>query len=389
MLRLALVAAAAATVGWLLGRQEARPGPPTFAGDDEDIVEGLEGLIGGTKLVRLQSLCDATGCDILAKAEYLNPGGSPKDRVAQGIIHDAEQRGLLRPGRGDKVYEGTVGSTGIALAGLCLAKGYRAHICMPNDVAREKSMLLRALGAEVEQVPPASIVDKAQFVNWARTQAHEHSRDPQQRGCGFFADQFENRANFRAHYDTTGPEIWHQCGHRLDAFITGAGTGGTLAGVAMYLKQQNPRIRVVLADPQGSGLYNRVTYGVMYDAREKEGTRTRHQVDSLVEGIGITRITANFEAAYPLVDSAYRVTDAEAVAMGRYLVEKEGLFLGSSSAVNCAAAVKLARDMGPGNRIVTILCDSGQRHLSKMYDSEYVASRGLHIPDTSNLDFLT
>ena len=206
---------------------------------------------------------------------------------------------------------------------------------MPSDVAIEKSDLLEKLGAIVERVQPASIVDQGQFVNVARRRAEEHASTPGKQGNGVFADQFENEANWRAHFEGTGPEILAQCSGRLDAFVAGAGTGGTLSGVALFLKPQLPKIKIVLADPQGSGLYNKVKYGVMFDAKEREGTRRRHQVDTIVEGIGINRVTANFEAGRELVDDAVRVVDAQALAMARWLVERDGIFVGSSSAVNC------------------------------------------------------
>lgn len=204
---------------------------------------------------------------------------------------------------------------------------------MPSDQAIEKSNLLLKLGAIVDRVPPAPIVEKDNFVNRARALAHAHTASGT--GRGFFADQFENEANWSAHYHGTGPELYTQCNGHMDAFVAGAGTGGTIAGVARYLKPLLPHITVVLADPQGSGLYNRVRYGVMFDHKEREGTRRRPQVDTIVEGIGINRVTANFEAGKDLVDDAVRVTDAQALAMARWLVEKDGVFIGSSSAVNC------------------------------------------------------
>ncbi len=216
--------------------------------------------------------------------------------------------------------------------------------CMPSDQAIEKSNLLLKLGAIVDRVPPAPIVEKDNFVNRARAlaQAHTLSTTPEssnsplsRRGRGYFADQFENEANWRAHFAGTGPEIYAQCNGSLDAFVAGAGTGGTISGVALFLKPKIPNLSVVVADPQGSGLYNRVRYGVMFDTKEKEGTRRRRQVDTIVEGIGINRVTANFEAGRELVDDAVRVTDAQALAMARWLVEKDGIFAGSSSAVNC------------------------------------------------------
>ncbi|PGH12747.1 hypothetical protein AJ79_04108 [Helicocarpus griseus UAMH5409] len=377
------------------------PGPPP-------IVDGIEGCIGNTPLFRIKSLSEATGCEILAKAEFLNgAGGSPKDRVALGIIKTAEEKGLLHPYSGDAIYEGTVGSTGISLATLARARGYLAHICMPSDQSTEKSNLLLKLGAIVDRVPPAPIVETGHFVNRARALAKSHIPSPEsspvrsssstrrhhhhhhhetheitetpdedllashaaaKQGQGFFADQFENPANWQAHFRTTGPEIFAQCNGKLDAFVAGAGTGGTISGVALFLKPRLPDMTVVLADPQGSGLFNRVRYGVMFDVKEREGTRRRRQVDTIVEGIGINRVTVNFEAGRELVDDAVRVTDAQAIAMARWLVEKDGIFVGSSSAVNCFAAVKTAMRLGPGHRVVTILCDSGTRHLSKFWE---------------------
>ncbi|KAK6336469.1 hypothetical protein TWF696_002020 [Orbilia brochopaga] len=340
-------------------------------GAAEDIKNGIEGCIGNTPLLRIRSLSEYLGCEVLAKAEFLNPGGSPKDRVALSIILKAEQDGRLRPFSGDKVFEGTVGSTGVSLAHICRARGYLAHICMPSDQSAEKSSLLLKLGAEVERVTPASIVDKRQFVNLAKSRAHALTADPSTDARGFFADQFENEANWKAHYETTGPEIFRQTAGKLDAFVAGAGTGGTISGVVKYLKPRVPGLLAVLADPQGSGLLNKVKYGVMFnEMTEREGTRRRAQVDTIVEGVGINRVTANFEAGRALIDDAIRVTDEEACLMARFLVEQDGLFVGSSSAVNCVAAVKLAKERGwenSGRRIVTILCDSGSRHLSKFW----------------------
>ncbi|KAK4110412.1 PALP-domain-containing protein [Canariomyces notabilis] len=346
----------------------------------EGIVDGVEGTIGNTPLIKIRSLSEATGCTILAKAEYLNgAGGSPKDRVALNMIQEAEEQGLLSPGRGDTIYEGTVGSTGISLAVLARARGYKAHICMPDDMAIEKSDLLHHLGATVERVPVAPITDPGHFVNLARQRAREHTASADTPSRGFFADQFENAANYAAHMKTTGPEIYAQTGGgRLDAFVAGAGTGGTIAGVAKYLKEERglgSSLRVVLADPQGSGLYNKVRHGVMYSPTEREGTRRRRQVDTMVEGIGINRITQNFEAGRGLIDDAVRVTDEQACRMARWLVEHDGLFVGSSSAVNCVAAVVTALKMPKGSRVVTILCDSGARHLSKFW--KHIAEMGL------------
>ena len=206
---------------------------------------------------------------------------------------------------------------------------------MPDDQATEKSSLLHMLGAKVERVQPTSIIDEKQFVNKARTMALEHTNNESIRGKGFFADQFENEANWRAHFAGTGPEIFQQTEGRIDAFVSGAGTGGTISGVALYLKPRLPRLKVVLADPEGSGLLNKVKYGVMFDPREREGTRRRHQVDTVVEGIGINRVTRNFEVGRTLIDDAIRVSDDQAYKMAKWLVEKDGIFAGSSTAVNC------------------------------------------------------
>ena len=347
---------------------------------------GIESLIGNTPLFVVKSLSAATGCTILAKAEFINgAGGSPKDRVALSIIQTAEEEGLLTPYSGDTIYEGTVGSTGISLATLCRARGYLAHICMPSDQSTEKSDLLLKLGAIVERVKPAPIVDQNHFVNRARQLAEDHTANPEKKGRGFFANQFETDANWRVHFEQTGPEIYEQCNGQIDAFVAGAGTGGTISGVAKYLKSKLSNVKIVLADPQGSGLYHKIKHGVMFHGQEREGTRRRDQVDTMVEGIGLTRSTSNFEAGAAFIDDAVKVSDAQAKAMAKYLVEKDGIFVGSSSAVNCechsdgqryqntilirlgVAAVETALNLGPGHRIVTILCDSGMRHLSKFW----------------------
>ncbi|KAF8554766.1 pyridoxal phosphate-dependent enzyme, beta subunit [Imleria badia] len=379
----------------------------------DEVVRGVTGLIGNTPLVRINSLSDALGVEILGKAEFLNPGGSVKDRVALRMIEDAERQGLLHPHTGSRIFEGTVGSTGISIATISKARGYDTTIIMPDDVAEEKVKALQSLGAEVQRVRPASIVDKKQYVNMARQAAirfgqpsalngtegasisHEmitgspsvvvsttssHVRpegtqnDPQDielltKPRGFFADQFENKSNFDAHFEGTGPEIWRQTNGKLDAFVSGAGTGGTIAGTGCYIKSMDENVKVVLADPEGSGLYNKVKFGVMYDRKEAEGTKRRHQVDTVVEGIGINRMTNNIDLALSIIDVAFRITDAEAVAMSRYLVQHDGLFLGSSSACNLVACVKLVQQMGwqEGQTIVTVLCDSGNRHYSKFW----------------------
>ncbi|KAI1496104.1 PALP-domain-containing protein [Biscogniauxia marginata] len=358
-------------------RQQSPPAPAPLPASG--IVDGIAGCIGNTPLVRIGSLSAATGRTILAKAEFLNgAGNSPKDRVALSVIAAAEDAGLLVPGRGDTIYEGTVGSTGISLAALARARGYLAHICMPDDQSAEKGALLHHLGAAVERVPVAPITAPDHFVNLARRRAREHTESARDASVGFFADQFESPANYAAHLRTTGPEIYRQAAGRVDAFVAGAGTGGTVSGVARYLKEEaglGDAVRIVLADPQGSGLYNRVRHGVMYSSTEREGTRRRQQVDTIVEGIGINRITENFEAGRDLIDDAVRVSDEQACKMARWLVEHDGIFIGSSSAVNCVAAVVTALGLPEGSQVVTILCDSGTRHLSKFWKK--IADMGL------------
>jgi cysteine synthase len=347
-------------------KRQSVAGPPP-------IPEGIEATIGKTPLFKIRSLSDELGIEILAKAELLNgAGNSPKDRVALNMIRTAEENGLLTPHKGDTIYEGTVGSTGISLATLARALGYKAHICMPSDQSMEKVDLLHHLGAVVERVSPAPITSPEHFVNLARRRATEHAGKANDGSKGFFADQFESPANWSAHLQSTGPEIFSQTGGDISAFVAGAGTGGTISGVAAYLKQEVglENVLIVLADPEGSGLYNKVKYGVMYAPQEKEGTRRRQQVDTVVEGIGINRLTENFERGRELIDEAVKVTDDQARRMARWLVEKDGVFVGSSSAVNCVAAVVTAlklRKQGKKGRVVTVLCDSGTRHLSKFW----------------------
>ncbi|KAI5674679.1 hypothetical protein M9H77_15043 [Catharanthus roseus] len=376
---------------------------------------GLVAAIGNTPLIRINSLSDATGCEILGKAEFLNPGGSVKDRVAVKIIEEALESGALA--QGGVIIEGSAGSTAISLATVAPAYGCKCHVVIPDDVAIEKSQILEALGATVERVRPVSITHREHYVNIARRRALEANELAPKNGktsqdevadvkavngntydggkecqifssdCkgGFFADQFENLANFRAHYEGTGPEIWDQTGGKLDAFVAAAGTGGTVAGVSRFLKEKNTNIKCFLIDPPGSGLFNKVTRGVMYTKEEAEGRRLKNPFDTITEGIGINRLTENFKLAE--LDGAFRGTDMQAVEMSRYLLKNDGLFVGSSSAMNCVGAVKVAQKIGPGHTIITILCDSGMRHLSKFYDAEYLFQYHL-VPSATGLEFL-
>ncbi|KAF7140151.1 hypothetical protein RHSIM_Rhsim06G0228900 [Rhododendron simsii] len=376
---------------------------------------GLVDAIGNTPLIRINSLSDVTGCEILGKAEFLNPGGSVKDRVAVKIIEEALGSGELA--RGGVVTEGSAGSTAISLATVAPAYGCKCHVVIPDDVAIEKSQTIEALGATVERVRPVSITHRDHYVNVARRRAlranevaskqrKSKQTDAEDIGrinryeseggkqssvfssdCkgGFFADQFENLANFRAHYEGTGPEIWEQTGGNLDAFIAAAGTGGTVAGISRFLKEKDANIKCFLIDPPGSGLFNKVTRGVMYTKEEAEGHRLKNPFDTITEGIGINRLTQNFMMAE--LDGAFRGTDMEAVEMSRFLLKNDGLFLGSSSAMNCVGAVRVAQSIGPGHTIVTILCDSGMRHLSKFCNSQYLSDHGL-TPTATGLEFL-
>ncbi|KAG7191810.1 putative mitochondrial cysteine synthase [Scheffersomyces spartinae] len=330
--------------------------------------QGVELLIGNTPLIEIKSLSRATGCKIYAKLELINPGGSAKDRVALAIIRHYEQNGVIKPHRDDVLVEGTSGSTGISLALLANAMGYKCHICLPNDTSKEKLDSLTALGCVLHPVDPASIVDPNQYTNAARRQAESINNDPSNPATAVFANQFETELNWKVHYESTGPEIYKQTNGGIDYFIAGLGTGGTIAGVLKYLKGKNPHVKVILADPQGSGLANRVNYGVMYDTVEREGTRRRHQVDTLVEGVGLNRLTHNFTVAEPFIDMAYKVTDEEAIRMAKYLCVHDGLFWGSSSAINCVAAIKMIQEQGlVGRKVVLIACDLGARHLSKFW----------------------
>ncbi|TMG85665.1 MAG: cysteine synthase A [Betaproteobacteria bacterium] len=320
-----------------------------------DIRDGFAGSVGKTPLIRLGTLSRDTGCEILGKAEFLNPGGSVKDRAALYIIRDAEQRGALGPG--GTVVEGTAGNTGIGLAHICSARGYRCVIVIPETQSPEKMDLLRVLGAEVRPVPAVPYRDPNNYVKLAGRVAAEMPN-------AIWANQFDNVVNRQAHYETTGPEIWTDTHGRIDAFVCATGTGGTLAGVGRYLKEQKPPVRIVLADPMGSALYNYVKSGEL----KLEGS-------SITEGIGSSRVTANLQGAP--IDDALQIPDQECVAMVYHLLRHEGLFVGGSTGINVCAAVRLAREMGPGHTIVTLLCDRGSLYLGRLFNPAFLASKGL------------
>ena len=324
-------------------------------------------LVGNTPLVLVPSLSKETGCEIYAKCEWMNPCGSSKDRIAKEILMDAMESKRITPG--GTVVEASSGSTGISLTRMARSIGLSTLIVIPNDQAQEKIHLLRRLGAAVELVKPASIVHPEHNVNVAKRRAAELSNS-------IFADQFENDANVRAHLKT-GQEIWEQTERRIDAFVMSAGTSGTLAGVSQYLKSKNPKVRVVLADPQGSSLFHAVKHGVLYAPEQSEKTIRRHRIDTIVEGVGLDRMTKNFKTAQPLIDEAFRVSDPEVVTMARRLLLEDGFFVGSSSALNSVAALKLAKVMGPGHVIVTVFCSSGERELTKVHDDEFCRMQGL------------
>jgi cysteine synthase len=324
-----------------------------------ELRHGFAGTIGDTPLIRLAKLSAETGCEILGKAEFLNPGGSVKDRAALWMIQGHERSGALAPG--GVVVEGTAGNTGIGLAHVCNARGYRCVIYMPDNQSREKVDLLTTLGAEVRQVPTVPYADPMNYQKQAGRFAETLSG-------AVWANQFDNLANRQAHYDATGPEIWKQTDGRLDAFVAATGTGGTLAGTSRYLKEQRPDIRVVLVDPMGSALFNWV----------KTGQAEMSKGPSITEGIGNSRITANL--AGTVIDDAVQVTDQDMVDMVYGMMRDEGWFFGSSTGINLCGAVQVARKLGPGHTIVTILCDGGGRYQSRLFNPAFLAEKGLRIP---------
>ena len=321
-----------------------------------NVASGFVDAVGHTPLIRLRSASDQTGCEILAKAEFMNPGGSVKDRAARAIVLDAERRGQLQPG--GTVVEGTAGNTGIGLAHVCNARGYRCVIVMPDNQSPEKYALIEALGAEVHRVKTVPYSDPNHYQKAAGRLAQELPN-------ATWSNQFDNTANRRAHLETTGPEIWQQTDGRIDAFVAASGTGGTIAGVSEYLKSRSSTVRTVLADPPGSSLYEFIRHGVA----KATGS------GSITEGIGIGRVTANMQDAP--IDDAVHVEDAETVSYVYRLLREEGLFVGSTSGVNVAAAVRVARDLGPGHTVVTLLCDSGSKYLSRLFNRDWLAQKGL------------
>lgn len=324
---------------------------------------GLVDAIGRTPLIRLVRASEATGCEILGKAEFMNPGQSVKDRAALWIIRDAEKRGVLKPG--GVIVEGTAGNTGIGLALVANALGYKTVIVIPETQSEEKKAMLRLAGAELVEVPAVPYKDPNNYVKLSGRLAEELAKT--EPAGAIWANQFDNVANRQAHIDSTGPEIWDDLDGKVDGFVSAVGTGGTLAGCAMALKERNRAIKIALADPPGAALYSYYTTGEL----KAEGS-------SITEGIGQGRITANLEGL--TVDHAYQIPDAESVQVAFELLEHEGLCLGGSSGVNVAGAIRLAKDLGPGHTIVTILCDYGTRYQSKLFDPAFLRSKNLPVP---------
>jgi cysteine synthase A len=329
-----------------------------------DIRDGFLDSIGNTPLIRLKRASEETGCEILGKAEFLNPGGSVKDRAALAIIRDAEAKGLLKPG--GVIVEGTAGNTGIGLALVANALGYRTVIVMPETQSQEKKDMLRLVGADLRLVPAVPYANPGNYVRYSETLAGELAKT-EPNGV-LWANQFDNTANRMGHYHTTGQEIWRQTDGKVDAFTCAVGTGGTLAGTGMALKEHNKDIRIVLADPMGSALFNHYAHGEL----KAEGT-------SITEGIGQGRITRNLEGAP--IDDQLQVTDHEALPLIFDMVKREGLVLGGSSGINVMAAIKIARILGPGHTVVTVLCDYGTRYQSKLFNPAFLRERDLPVPD--------
>ncbi len=332
--------------------------------EENDVRRGFAGAIGNTPLIRLDKASEATGCEILGKAEFLNPGGSVKDRAALYIIKDAEERGALRPG--GVVVEGTAGNTGIGLALVGNARGYRTVIVIPETQSREKLDMLRLCGAELKLVPAKPYRDPDNYVRVSERVAAELGRT--EPNGAIWANQWDNLANCRAHVETTGPEIWRQTGGKVDGFICAIGTGGTLAGTSIALRERNPDVVIGLADPMGAAMHSYFTTGEL----ASEGT-------SITEGIGQGRVTGN--VAEIKLDESYQIPDDEALPVIFDLLKEEGLCLGGSSGINVAGAIRLARTLGPGHTIVTILADGGQRYQSKMFDPAFLKEKGLPAPD--------
>lgn len=328
-----------------------------------DIRDGFVGTIGNTPLIRLRGPSQQTGCEILGKAEFVNPGGSIKDRAALAIVLDAERRQQLAPG--GVIVEGTAGNTGIGLALVGAARGYRTIIVMPETQSAEKISFLRLLGADLRLVPAVPYRDPGNYVHVSQRLARELAE--RHAGGVLWANQFDNLANRQGHYETTGAEIWRQTDGRIDAFTCSVGTGGTIAGVGQALKERNPNVQIVLADPEGSALFEYFEHGQL-----------QAQGSSITEGIGQSRVTANLQGAP--IDYAVRISDAEMLPVIYDLLHHEGLCVGGSSGINVAAAMQVAKRLGPGHTVVTVLADHGTRYQSKLFNPGFLRERNLPVP---------
>ena len=329
-----------------------------------DITDGFIGAIGNTPMIRLRKASELTGCEILGKAEFMNPGGSVKDRAALAIIEDAEKKGTLRPG--GVIVEGTAGNTGIGLALVADARGYRTVIVIPETQSQEKKDMIRLAGAELREVPAVPYKNPDNYVKYSGRLAEEMAKS--EPNGAIWANQFDNVANRDGHYRTTGPEIWDQTDGKVDGFVCSVGSGGTLGGVSWALKERNKDVIIAIADPMGAALYNWYDHGEL----KAEGS-------SITEGIGQGRITANLEDV--VVDVPFRIPDEEALPVIFDLLTQEGLCMGGSTGINVAGAIRLARHMGPGHTIVTLLCDFGQRYMSKLFNPAFLREKGLPTPD--------
>eukprot|EP00002_Diphylleia_rotans_P003140 TRINITY_DN12111_c0_g1_i1.p1 TRINITY_DN12111_c0_g1~~TRINITY_DN12111_c0_g1_i1.p1 ORF type:complete len:338 (-),score=64.57 TRINITY_DN12111_c0_g1_i1:224-1237(-) len=321
---------------------------------------GVLDAIGNTPLIHLRSLSSLTGCNIYAKAEHLNPGGSVKDRAAKHMVLEAERTGILQ--EGGTIVEGTGGNTGVGLAMVAAAKQYKAIFVMPENVSVEKQDAMKQFGAKVVVQPIVPFSDSRHYV-------HTAIRISQEETGALYTNQFENEFNGMAHYETTGPEIWRQTKGSIDAFVCASGTGGTISGCSRFLKSQKSDVKVVLVDCAGSALYSYIKTGEL----KAEGSTLA------MEGIGIGRMTANFSTA--MIDDAIFCSDSEGVLMAYYLLRHEGIWVGPSAALNVAGAFKVAREMGPGKTIVTILCDGGEKYKSKLYSQQWLQEKGFHVPE--------
>jgi cysteine synthase len=404
-------------IGWFSRRRRKFHRKLPLSANSSAKLTAYESLIGDTPCILLPNLSQILRRQIYVKLENHNPGGTGKDRAAWSMIRAAERSGLLpkskdiftlwidlnlhpkienstslssatestfdnmlwnaveRSVTGGVVIEGTSGSTGISLAAIAIANGHTCIVVLPDDQATEKKMILQSLGAMVHVVPTAAISNPQHYVNMAKSLAR---RAVELGIAAVFVDQFNNLENYRIHYATTGPEIWDQC--QPQAFVMSAGTGGTIAGVAQYLKERNPQCRVVLADPVGSVLYAKVQHGVAFTCQQKEASLRRHRYDTIAEGIGLDRITQNVHVGLPYIDGAITVSDQDMVEMAHFILQQEGLMLGSSSATNLVAAVQTAMQLPEHSRICTVICDSGQRHVTRFWNRDFILSRGLQWP---------